>query len=954
MAVAASSHVNHNMEKDANICKSLSELDAVEFKRMIDCGSESLKYIVTHFHPECKETEYYQHFAEQGENLLFLYSSALRIMQQCAALAALMDTNEDALNDQQEIGTTPLCEMYEEAFTNLHSMLSRWSLELSNVHVETPSLIASSATVSSSPCTTFETTSTSTSMAATSTADKDTTQMYVSAHGATRNAHCPTSTTWFVRHWFPDLEHFTRDSVFAAASRKDQADRLEANNLYEKGLLSTFAAADDWDQVINVAVGEWISTSNLSDRKTIIEDCLSLIQMYVSKIHVAYCRETGNVNHVMWVLFLTHVVFMITQYGVQWKVDMDQFDVCDETFGTSTISPCQGNDNANVDAEREKEGTSSNGVLYVLRTYLFTECFCHIVNHVEAHPQNETVNIKDLCNEIALSLLLLLTLEDQHENDVDETSNSLHRCIESQITKYITKHVVQESSDVVTLLNPRKKRRHGSISTTSNAVESNIRPSLLDQNVTSTMHAVHASSGTMLQKGDDIFTKCHEHYSQAALLFGFLRHRLLEKYHSRSTIPRRHDKRAMVSSLIPVLDKHTFQDLRDFERRVQFFLRYHGCVHIRHAFVPNEREQTWGREIPRLLALTDDVMLRLKTTVLKSEAISGGSIAVCPVEMGNNSFTSTHASATLTELGIVGSVQENADQPVTEHGVRLHFASILRTCGVVSTTQPGSALRIVSDEVYLRCKKNGFSIAHADYFAYKENGKLFGPHLNKIRVSTTDASAVNHASNYSKDSYDSRGVLNSISGQTTTELHAHGDAGDTCRVCQKTDGQENMVICDICEGSFHMNCVVLPICDITAATEWHCTTCVQSDLPVYTAWIPLQELHAENDSILAIVPRSHVCAGFDDPISAQLSLPSGFLPHAQIRNKLRRSDNTLTSNAAASAVSERTQNKLAWWMPDKVEFGDIIIFNTKTVHGATHNTSNRIRCSLDIRFVLDV
>jgi hypothetical protein len=940
MASEVTSHVHHAMDEDAKARVSSCELDTVVWKRIIKCGFESLKYIVAHFHPECKETEYHQHFSEQGENLLFLYASALRIMQQCAALAELMYTDEYSGNDGNQLLAIQLCGTYEEAFTGLQSMMTRWSSELLNVHFKSPSVAVASAFATNEaepPVVTAE-------------PDNGTRQQHVCQHDATHNALYPTSTTWFVRHWFPDLEHFTPHGVFAAAYTKDQAHRIDSHDPYDKALLDRFAAANDWNNVIDVAVGEWISTTDLANRKTVIEDCLSVIQTYIPKIRVVYCQETGHMDHVMWILFLTHVVFMITQYGVQWKTDMDQFDVYVETVEKRTDPSGQINDNGELNADIEKVCSSSKGVLTVLRAYLYTECFCQVVAHINSHPRNKTVNKKDLCNEIALSLLLLLTL-DGDEEDID--TNHIHQRVENQIIKYITEHVICESGGGVAKLLTTRKRRHGNISNTESSAVQQIA-SLHCQSLKS---SVYANVETSSQKADYIFTKCHEHYSQAALLFGFLRRHLLGKYYSRCIIPRRNDKRTLMSGLIPVLYKSTFPDVRDFERHVQSFLRYHGCVHIRHAFSPNAREQTWGREIPRILALTDDVMLRLKTTLLGPSALPDDG-AVCPVETGNNSFTTAHASDTLTELGIVRSVQEFTDKQGAEHCQGLNFSSILRTCGVVSAAQPASALRIVSDEVYLRCKKNGFSVAHADYFAYKENGKLFGPHLNKLRISALHSVASAHAPcTKDGDGVDSSsGLCGNIPGQTISEMQSsdHGD-DDVCRVCNKADAQENMVICDICEGSFHMNCATLPICDITAATEWHCSTCVQSDLPVYTAWIPLQELHAEKDSILAIVPRSHLCAGFDDPISAQLSLPSAFLTHTPECSKIRCYDTaSATSMKSSSNGSARAPaSKLAWWIPDKVEFGDLIIFNTKSIHGATANVSSRIRCSLDIRFVID-
>jgi len=361
-------------------------------KRIVTCGSESLKYIASHFHPEYKDVGYHQHFSEQGENLLFLYASVLHIMQQCVQLATLMRTNEcSADKNGGESLADLLCETYDHALRDLQSMLSLWSSELYNEYLHAVvgvapaqlALTASSLSTSVTASSAFASAAAAAAgvIAETSHLETPTTKMSELSEPV-RRVHFPTSTVWFVRHWFPDLDHFTPHGMFAAAHKKDQARRLDAHeDTYSKETLETCAAANDWNGVIDVAMEEWISTTDLSNRKVVIEDCLHLLQLYLPKIRVVYCRETGSVDNVMWILFLTHVVFMITQYGVQWKIDLDQFDVCaGDGLDVEEQSSCSQNTHGDhkhdvMVLDNKMFNASSDEIMKTLRTYLFGECF---------------------------------------------------------------------------------------------------------------------------------------------------------------------------------------------------------------------------------------------------------------------------------------------------------------------------------------------------------------------------------------------------------------------------------------------------------------------------------------------------------------------------------------------------------------------------------------------------
>jgi ectoine hydroxylase-related dioxygenase (phytanoyl-CoA dioxygenase family) len=100
------------------------------------------------------------------------------------------------------------------------------------------------------------------------------------------------------------------------------------------------------------------------------------------------------------------------------------------------------------------------------------------------------------------------------------------------------------------------------------------------------------------------------------------------------------------------------------------------------------------------------------------------------------------------------------------------------------------------------------------------------------------------------------------------------------------------------------------------------------EIPFFTCWIALRDYFV-TEGVLAILPASHRLSGFDTPIPNK-HLPSGY--------------------------ASNSQRNLAWRIPLVVRAGDIIIFNAKTIHGATANESSpqRYRLSMDVRILLDV
>jgi hypothetical protein len=199
--------------------------------------------------------------------------------------------------------------------------------------------------------------------------------------------------------------------------------------------------------------------------------------------------------------------------------------------------------------------------------------------------------------------------------------------------------------------------------------------------------------------------------------------------------------------------------------------------------------------------------------------------------------------------------------------------------------------------VFLRCKpadvKEGFSQPHADYFAYQHNGTLFGP------LSRCD------------------------------EFSENSD--EVCRICKQTEShaqrgfRDTLLVCDLCQAPVHNTCLPDPFVTLpTESAEWHCPHCAnERALPAFTVWIPLQPLQSHAESMLCVIPGSHRWKGYDDALAQELVAPGQYLASTDQRE---------------------------WHCPSHMNVGDAILFNIKTVHGATANASTNARFSLDIRF----
>jgi len=105
--------------------------------------------------------------------------------------------------------------------------------------------------------------------------------------------------------------------------------------------------------------------------------------------------------------------------------------------------------------------------------------------------------------------------------------------------------------------------------------------------------------------------------------------------------------------------------------------------------------------------------------------------------------------------------------------------------------------------------------------------------------------------------------------------------------------------------------------------QHHAQCSVCSDIPLdhYTCWIPLHD-HDSSDSRLQILADSHLCKGYAN----------------------RHSGDLLPAEAAAAQQTKQ------WLSADRINAGDVIIYNWRTVHRFTASKhKSRSSCSMDIR-----
>ncbi|MES1913182.1 MAG: hypothetical protein MHM6MM_005397 [Cercozoa sp. M6MM] len=219
------------------------------------------------------------------------------------------------------------------------------------------------------------------------------------------------------------------------------------------------------------------------------------------------------------------------------------------------------------------------------------------------------------------------------------------------------------------------------------------------------------------------------------------------------------------------------------------------------------------------------------------------------------------------------------------------------------------------EHTWLRLKENGgATIEHADYYYFKRDTAVFEEGGTTLRDS---GDSVGHQAG--------RPAVRRL----VNVQRKKSDVSSHCIKCADTQPTE-LLHCGLCGLRVHDTC--LPE-ELQQARQgggfgqegaWHCTRCANGPLGVFTMWTCLTDLESHKRSMLAVCPRSHTLQGVDQ-------VPPG----TQVQRSYW-----------------QRRKELPWVIPETLSPGDVIVFNIKTVHAASFNTSKQFRCSFDTRFQL--
>jgi hypothetical protein len=218
-------------------------------------------------------------------------------------------------------------------------------------------------------------------------------------------------------------------------------------------------------------------------------------------------------------------------------------------------------------------------------------------------------------------------------------------------------------------------------------------------------------------------------------------------------------------------------------------------------------------------------------------------------------------------------------------------------------------MRPLVKQTFLRLMGSSGTIEHADYYYFKRDTHIFSGSDGK------------NAQTAAKQYLQTHALWN-------TDVF---DYDYDCKLKQRERTNDDALRCGICDECYSISADLdklrrerLKRRDFAVEGEWHCPSCARLPLSIYTAWISCSSLRAPKDSILAIQPKSH------------RTLREWDLPKkgAQVPQDFSWSD--------------------PWVIPEEVGYGDVIMFNIKTIHASSLNRSTPrcFRCSFDTRLQL--
>ena len=68
---------------------------------------------------------------------------------------------------------------------------------------------------------------------------------------------------------------------------------------------------------------------------------------------------------------------------------------------------------------------------------------------------------------------------------------------------------------------------------------------------------------------------------------------------------------------------------------------------------------------------------------------------------------------------------------------------------------------------------------------------------------------------------------------------ANSAASSNCLVCNGSENEDKLLLCDLCNGGYHTYCLSPPMKKVTKDCEWHCQSCCEEEFPYWNTWISM-------------------------------------------------------------------------------------------------------------------
>jgi ectoine hydroxylase-related dioxygenase (phytanoyl-CoA dioxygenase family) len=149
-----------------------------------------------------------------------------------------------------------------------------------------------------------------------------------------------------------------------------------------------------------------------------------------------------------------------------------------------------------------------------------------------------------------------------------------------------------------------------------------------------------------------------------------------------------------------------------------------------------------------------------------------------------------------------------------------------------------------------------------------------------------------------------------------TDYYYFKQASRVFSMREKQTPTPTLIQCDLCDKIIDSKSY---LSNQVGGDEVHCSACANQSYDYWTCWIAMSDIQLK-DGCLAVVPSTHKLQGYE---KANQLLPQQFL--------------------------KQKRSKTIWRAPESMQAGDVILFNVKTVHGASKNTSGYYRYSCDTR-----